>query len=273
MSAMVLDDLWVEQPRPSGSRALVRGVSLSLEPGRVLGANRPSAGAGKTLTACALSGLFARSPPCGAGKSAPGRDRALDLTRPQAWRGSARQSSAACCSRGAGAALDPLMKVSAQIQESLAYGPGHGRRPGLAKKAVQALERFGLDRGHCQALPPPAKRRHAPAECCWLWAWALRPQVLIADEPTNGPGRGQPRRDDPACFNPTHAGAGARALFAHQPRPRGEWPHWGRSPGGDGSGARVVEQGQAAELLTRPSHPPHPFPGFSPLHTWRVDHA
>ena len=246
MSAMVLDDLWVEQPRPGGSRALVRGVSLSLEPGRVLGLIGLS-GAGKTLTACALSGLLPA--PLHVARGSLRLDgQALDLTRPQAWRG-VRGSRVLLLFQGAGAALDPLMKVSAQIQEALRTGRAMAAAP-ARQKAVQALERFGLDRDTVRRYPHQLSGGMRRRVLLAL-AWALRPQVLIADEPTNGLDAAS-RDEMTRMFTQLTQELGAGLLLISHDL--GGMAHWADRLAVMDQG-QVVEQGQAAELLTRPSHP------------------
>ncbi|MCF8033493.1 MAG: ABC transporter ATP-binding protein [Desulfarculaceae bacterium] len=245
MSIMTLEDLWVDLPLPEGPRPLVRGVSFRLEAGQVLGLMGLS-GAGKTLTACALSGLL--PPPL---RAARGRLRlnghALDLSRAGAWR-KARGSQVLLLFQGAGAALNPLMRVGPQIEEALIAGPGLPRRQ-ARERAAQALERFGLGaraaRSHPHQLSGGMRRRVLLA-----LAWALRPRVLIADEPTNGLDAAS-RDEMSQMFSQLTQELGAGLiLISHDLRGLASWAdHLAVMDQGE-----VVEQGPTAALLARPEH-------------------
>lgn len=246
MSAMELSNLWVELPGPEGPRTLVRGVSLNLEPGQVLGLMGLS-GAGKTLTACALSGLL--PPPL---RVARGRLRldgqALDLTRPRAWRG-VRGRRVLLLFQGAGSALDPLMRVGGQIEEALRQG--HVLNAAQAREqAGRALERFGLgadaSRRYPHQLSGGMRRRVLLA-----LAWALRPKVLIADEPTNGLDAAS-RDEMSLMFTQLTQELGAGLLLiSHDLRGMARWADRLAVM----EKGQVVEQGRASELLARPSYP------------------
>ncbi|MBU4278696.1 MAG: ABC transporter ATP-binding protein [Proteobacteria bacterium] len=246
MSAMELSDLWVELPGPGGPRSLVRGVSLRLEPGQVLGLMGLS-GAGKTLTACALSGLLPAPLEVTRGRLRLD-GRALDLTRPQAWRG-VRGRRVLLLFQGAGAALDPLMRVGAQITEALRQD--RAMAAAQARQITgQALERFGLNSDAARRYPHQLSGGMRRRVLLSL-AWALRPQVLIADEPTNGLDAAS-RDEMSLMFTQLTRELGAGLLLiSHDLRGMARWAdHLAVMEGG-----QVVEQGRAAELLNRPSHP------------------
>lgn len=245
MSAMVLDDLWVELPGRGGPRPLVRGVSLILEPGQVLGLIGLS-GAGKTLTACALSGLLP-APLRVARGSLRLKGHTLDMTRPQNWRG-VRGCQVLLLFQGAGSALDPLMRVGPQIEEALRQGRAMAAAP-ARQKTREALERFGLDieaaRRYPHQLSGGMRRR-----VLLSLAWALRPRVLIADEPTNGLDAAS-RDEMSRMFSQLTQELGAGLLLiSHDLRGMARWAD--RLAVMDQG--QVVEQGEAAELLARPRH-------------------
>ena len=245
MSVLVLDDLWVERPGRQGPTALVRGVSLSLEPGQVLGLIGLS-GAGKSLTACALAGLL--PPPLRAARgSLRLGGQALDLGRPQTWQG-VRGRQVLLLFQGAGSALDPLMRVGPQIGEALAAGRTLSAAE-ARRQAGQALERFGLGpravRCYPHQLSGGMRRRVLLA-----LAWALRPRVLIADEPTTGLDAAS-REEMSRMFHELTQDLGAGLLLiSHDLRGMVRWAERLAVM----EQGRLVEQGRAEELLTRPNH-------------------
>ena len=246
MSAMIVKDLWVELPRREGTLDLVQGVNLRLEPGKVLGLIGLS-GAGKTLTACALSGLL--PPPLRVARgSLRLKGRALDLGRPEAWRG-VRGRQVLLLFQGAGSALDPLMRVGRQIEEALrtesAMGAGSAR-----DRAAQALERFGLGREAARRYPHQLSGGMRRRVLLAL-AWALRPRVLIADEPTNGLDAAS-RDEMSRMFSQLTQELGAGLLLiSHDLAGMAHWAdHLAVMVQG-----QVVEQGPTAKLLANPQHP------------------
>ncbi len=184
MALLEVEDLSVE----IGDRALVEGVSLSLEAGRVLGLVGRS-GSGKSLTALAIMGLL---PPDAVARGAvrlDGRDllslsdREMDGVRGRAL-GMVFQEPAT--------ALDPLMRAGDQVAETVRR---HTRasRAEAAGRAADALARVGLPRELAGRYPHQLsggqRQRVALAA-----ATVLAPRVLIADEPTtalDGPSQAQ----------------------------------------------------------------------------------
>jgi ABC-type dipeptide/oligopeptide/nickel transport system ATPase component len=80
--------------------------------------------------------------------------------------------------------LDPTMRIGRQISESLKKHLGlSGRR--RQERAVELLKLVGIPNpvGPPQAVPAPVLRRDAP-EGGHSDSALLRPQILIADEPT-----------------------------------------------------------------------------------------
>lgn len=181
MKALELHDLWVEAPGPSGVGHPVAGVSLSLEAGKALGLVGLS-GAGKSLTACALAGLV--PPPL---RVTQGRlllgGRQVPLADASAWRG-LRGREVLLLMQMSGTALNPYLRVGVQLEEALREVRGLDR--GQARRtAGLALERVGLNHQLRQSHPHQLSGGMGRRVLLAL-AWALRPRVLIADEPTTG---------------------------------------------------------------------------------------
>ena len=161
-------------------RAVVERLDLDLAAGEIVGLVGPS-GSGKSLTARAILGL----PPPGAVVGGSVRLDGRELL--------GLDERALCAVRGRGlglvfqepaAALDPVAPIGAQVAEGLRVHGLASRRE--ARRQAQAwLARVGLD----PAVVPPSRRPHQLSggqrqRVAIAAALALRPAVLIADEPT-----------------------------------------------------------------------------------------
>ena len=159
---------------------VVEGLDLDVAAGEIVGLVGPS-GSGKSLTARAILGLPPRGAVVGGSVRLDGREL-LGL-----------DERALCAVRGRGlglvfqepaTALDPVAPVGAQVAEGLRVHGLASRRE--ARGQAQAwLARVGLD----PAVAPPSRRAHQLSggqrqRVAIAAALALRPAVLIADEPT-----------------------------------------------------------------------------------------
>ncbi|GAA3892632.1 hypothetical protein GCM10022381_37890 [Leifsonia kafniensis] len=177
MSLVVVSDLSVAT---SDGVPLVRALSFELAPGERLGLIGES-GSGKSLTALALTGLLA--PGLGAsgsvvldGREIIGTDERELVTL--------RGRVAAVVFQDPLSALDPLMRIGAQLAEPLRRH--RGLRGAALKMAVSdALTEVSLPdpermaRSYPHEVSGGQRQRVAIA-----LALACRPQLLIADEPT-----------------------------------------------------------------------------------------
>jgi peptide/nickel transport system ATP-binding protein len=203
MSALIeLRGLTVELPTPSGWIRPVDDVSFALEAGESLGLVGES-GSGKSMLALALMGLL---PPGArvhgqawlAGPNGGGSSRVDLLALPERERVFTRGSDIAMIFQEPMTALNPVMRVGAQIAEAIRAHHAGLVRAEVDRRVLAALERA--------AVPEPALRaRQYPHQLSGglrqraMIAMALAagapeksgaqessggPRLLIADEPT-----------------------------------------------------------------------------------------
>jgi oligopeptide/dipeptide ABC transporter ATP-binding protein len=183
MSGMALSvrDLSVRFPGPDGAVAAVEGISLDLAAGEVVGLVGES-GCGKSVTALALMGLLGATEArvditafSLAGRTIPRPDGAA-LRQ-------ARGTDIAMIFQEPATALDPVFTVGWQLERVIRR---HGtRRADTRARALEALAESGFpepEEIHCAY---PGQLSGGMRQLAMVaMAMALRPRVLIADEPT-----------------------------------------------------------------------------------------
>ena len=224
-----------------GGRARLQGLDLELAPGEVLGLVGES-GSGKSLTGLAIAGLL----PAGARVQGQvlldGEDL---LALPEAAMDARRGAALGLVFQEPMNALNPLMTLGEQVAEGLRLHRPLSRREAAAQ-AERQLARVclaGLSGRHPHELSGGQRQGG-----CIAIAMALRPRLLIADEPTTALDvrsqaqvlellRALVREDGSSLLLISHdlplvAGVADRIAVLHH--------------------GRLVEQGRAAELLRAP---------------------
>lgn len=180
-SVLAIEDLWLEAAGPGLPVTLVRGVSLAIEAGTVVGLVGES-GSGKTVTCMSALGL------AGPGVRITRGSVQLDGTElvgaDERTMRRVRGGVVGTVFQDPLSALNPLQRVGAQIAEAIQLHRGGGRRSHRAR-VVELLAQVGV--------PDPARRARAyPHELSGgmrqrvaiAMAIANEPALLVADEPT-----------------------------------------------------------------------------------------
>ncbi len=179
MSAPLLavEDLQVAAP---GGQAILHGISLRLERGETLGVVGES-GSGKTMMALALMGLLPD------GMTAQGRllldGAALPAPGSDDW-DAIRGRRIGMVFQEPLTALNPAMTVGDQIAEGLVW---HRDMPWdqARREAVRLMDRVRIEQAEERAGRYPHQLSGGQRQrACIAIALALRPALLIADEPT-----------------------------------------------------------------------------------------
>jgi len=178
---LVVNDLTTVLHLPAGQFPVVHGVSFDVSPGETVALVGES-GCGKSMTMLSVMGLHPQPPAeIVAGTVLFEGVDLLELPEEEyrAYRG----AELAMVYQDPMTSLNPLMRIGDQIVEAMT-SHGWKRRPAL-DRAIEVLEQVGI--------PQPRRAAHSyPHEFSGgmrqrvviAMALALRPKVLIADEPT-----------------------------------------------------------------------------------------
>ncbi|GAA1592735.1 dipeptide ABC transporter ATP-binding protein [Leucobacter chromiireducens] len=175
-----IDRLTLNIDTPHGTVHAVNNVSLSVEPGEILAIVGES-GSGKTLTARAVLGLFPPRTRRSGVVLLSGEDV---LTASPAELRELRGNQAAMIFQEPSTALNPVFSIGWQLEEGL-RAHGMSDRTERRTRAIEMLRAVGI--------PEPERRLHhyphqfsggQKQRIVIAMALALRPKVIIADEPT-----------------------------------------------------------------------------------------
>lgn len=159
---------------------VLRRVSLSVDPGEIVGVIGES-GSGKSMTALSVMQLLPRGARCEGRISLAGHDMlALSERRLCALRG----NEVGMIFQEPMTALNPLRTIGDQVAETILIHEATGRPEALAR-AAEALRRVDLPQERFPLGRYPHELSGGQRQrVCIAMAIALRPRLLIADEPT-----------------------------------------------------------------------------------------
>jgi oligopeptide/dipeptide ABC transporter ATP-binding protein len=174
---LTVDDLHVA----FGDVEILRGVSLELEEGKTLGVVGES-GCGKSMTGFSIMGMLP-----GNGRITKGSIRLKDMDLAQlpakAWP-SIRGKRIALVMQDPFTSLNPMMRVGDQIAEALMLHQGMSRSKATAE-AIKLLDHVGVPGPERSARKYPHQMSGGQRQRVVIAiAFACKPEVLIADEPT-----------------------------------------------------------------------------------------
>ncbi|MDW5593886.1 ABC transporter ATP-binding protein [Conexibacter stalactiti] len=177
-AVLSVDGLSVSYPAGGGRRTVVDDVGFELRRGEMLGLVGES-GSGKSTTAMSVLGLI--KPPGRVDSGSVLLDgvdlRALggEQLRRRRW------SEISLVPQGAMSALNPVMRVGAQIADVIEV---HERRRASGRRIDELLASVGLP-VRTARLYPHELSGGMKQRVCIAMAIALNPKVMVADEPTS----------------------------------------------------------------------------------------
>lgn len=178
---LVVDGLSVDVSTPAGPVPVVRGVSFAVRSGETL-ALLGESGCGKSMTAHAVAGLLDPAAEVVGGQARLDGDDVLALG-PGARRRLAGPGLSIVF-QDALSALNPVLTVGAQLAEPFRIHERLSRRAARAR-AVELMERVGIPEARSRAGAYPHQFSGGMRQRLLIaMAVALRPKVLLADEPT-----------------------------------------------------------------------------------------
>ncbi len=179
----VLDvrDLEVTFPAIEGPVSAVRGVNLTLDPGRILGVVGES-GSGKTVTMLATLGLLPGAARVTGSVKYKGREL-LGLAPSELRK--VRGSGIAMIFQDPRTSLNPVHTIGHQIVEGIRIHHPEVSRKEAAKRAVELLALVGIPQPDRRARDYPHQFSGGMCQRAMIaMAVANDPDVLVADEPT-----------------------------------------------------------------------------------------
>jgi peptide/nickel transport system ATP-binding protein len=178
MSLLEVDDLRITYATKAGPVPAVRGVTLRIERGEVLGLAGES-GCGKSTIGLGMLRLLPRGAEMTGRVVLDGQD--LLAMAPHEL-GAVRWAKESIVFQGAQHALDPVIRIGDQIVEAIqAHGSDTGRE--AARRTADLLERVGIPSRRVRDFPHEFSGGQKQRVMIAM-ALACGPDLVIADEPT-----------------------------------------------------------------------------------------
>jgi oligopeptide/dipeptide ABC transporter ATP-binding protein len=177
---LTVEDLTVELDLPAGTAPVVRDVSFQIAAGETVALVGES-GCGKSMTMLSILGLQPDVAHVTGGQVHLAGEDLIAAGEPR--RRQVRGEAIAMIYQDPMTSLNPVMRIGEQIAE-VYTAHGRSRRDGL-QRAVEVLDQVGIPRPERAARSYPHEFSGGMRQRVVIaMALALRPRVLIADEPT-----------------------------------------------------------------------------------------
>lgn len=183
MSVLEIDALQVEAVDGAKAVPLLRGVTLTLEPGETLGLAGES-GSGKTLTGLAVMGLLPQPVVRMTGGELRFQGRSLTALSSRS-RQRLRGADMTMIFQEPMTALNPVQRVGPQLAELYHIHRPHLSSEAIYQELVQGLARVGVSEPERRFASYPHELSGGLRQRMMIaMALALKPSLLICDEPT-----------------------------------------------------------------------------------------
>ena len=182
-AVLQVENLLVHYHTHAGPVRAVEDVSFVLHKGERFGLVGES-GSGKSTMVLALLRMLKPPARIEAGRVLLGDTDLMQLSNSQMR--AARFSQIALIPQGAMNSLNPVMRIKAQLADTIRY---HNRDGNLGQAAIRShihalLESVGLERGVAEMYPHELSGGMKQRVCIAMGI-SLQPQVILADEPTS----------------------------------------------------------------------------------------